>query len=256
MNQLHSKSVVVGIDGSKAAVNAAKWAVDEAISRQLPLRLVDVVGRSQAQSESAQPSDWELECGETALYQADVAVQDVGRPVEVETVLLSGDPVQVLINESQDAALVCVGTDRRGWAAGKLLGATEAALATRAHCPVAIIRTNPDGTPSEPGVIAVVLNDEPDNDEVVHQAMEEGRRRNATVRQIDRRLDSWVRRYPDVPVQVVAAGTGMKSSENHSSAIELAVVGRADADQIAELAIPNCHPIVGYPDCSVLIIRD
>jgi nucleotide-binding universal stress UspA family protein len=239
MNHLQAESVVVGVDGSHAAVSAAKWAVDEAISRQLPLRLVHVVGRKEAQSESAstQPSDWELEIGEIALYQAEVAVQDVGRPVEVETVLLSGDPEQVLINESQDAALVCVGTDRRGWAADILLGTTEAALATRAHCPVAIIRTNPDGTATEPGVIAVVLNDEPDNDQVVHYAIEEGRRRNATV-------------------QVVAAGTGVKPSENHSSAIELAVVGRADADQIAELATPNCHPIVGYPDCSVVVIRD
>ena len=192
----------------------------------------------------------------TALEQADVAVQDLGEPVEVETVVLSGGPESVLINESQDAALVCVGTDRRGWAADKVLGTTEAALATRAHCPVAIIRTNPDGTPAEPGVIAVVLNDEPDNHEVVHYAMEEGRHRNATVRQIDRRLNSWVRRYPDVPVQVVAASTGVRYSENHGSAIELAVVGRADADQIAELAAPNCHPIVGYPDCSIFIIRD
>jgi nucleotide-binding universal stress UspA family protein len=209
MNQLHSKSVVVGIDGSQAAVNAAKCAVGEAISRQLPLRLVHVVGRSQVQPASAQPSDWEP-----------------------------------LIDESQDAAPVHVGTDRRGWAAEKLLGATEAALATRAQCPVAIMQTNPDGTAAMPGVISVVLNDEADNDEVVHQAMEEGRRRNATVRQIDRRLNSWVRRYPDVPVQVVAAGTGTKSSENHSSAIELAVVGRADAAQIAGLATPYCHPIV------------
>ena len=256
MNPLHPKSVVVGVGGSQAAVNAAKWAVDEAISRQIPLRLVCVVGRTEAKSASAQPSDWELECGETAFYQADVAVQDVGEPVEVETVVLSGDPEQVLINESQDAALVCVGTDRRGWAADKVLGTTEAALATRAHCPVAIIRTNPDGTAAEPGVIAVVLNDEPDNDEVVHYAMEEGRRRNATVRQIDPRLNSWVRRYPDVRVQVDAAGTGVKSSESRSSAIELAVVSRADADQIAELAAPNCHPIVGYSDCSVLVIRD
>jgi nucleotide-binding universal stress UspA family protein len=242
MNQLHSKSVVVGIDGSQAAVNTAKWAIDEAISRQVPLRLVHVVGRKEAQpqSASAQPFDWELERGETALYQADIAVQGVRKPVDVETVLLSGDPEQVLINEAQDAALVCVGTDRRGWAADKLLGTTEAALATHAHCPVAIIRTNPDGTPAEPGVIAVVLNDEPDNDEVVRKAMEEGRRRNATVRQIDRRLNSWVRRYPDVPVQVVAAGTRVRSSENRSRTIELAVVGRADADQIAEQLPSNC----------------
>ena len=196
MKQLQSKSAVVGIDGSQAAVNAAKWAVDEAISRQIPVRLVHVVGRKEAQSASQDISDWELECGETALAQADVAVQDVGRPVEVETVLLSGDPEQVLINESQDMALVCVGTDRRGWAADKLLGTTEAALATRAHCPVAIIRTNPDGTSAKPGVIAVVLNDEPDNHDVVHQAMEEGRRRHATVWRLDRRVGSWIRRYP------------------------------------------------------------
>ncbi|KBZ62266.1 universal stress protein [Mycobacterium colombiense] len=256
MNQLHSKSVVVGIDGSQAGVNAAKWAVDEAITRQLPLRLVHVAGRRRSRSTAAPPSDWEVEAGETALYQAEVAVHGVGKPVEVETVLLSGDPEQVLINESSDAALVCVGTDQRRWAIDKLLGATEAALATRAHCPVAIIRTSPDGTPAQPGVIAVVLNDEPDNEEVVHQAMEEGRRRNATVRQIDRRVNSWVRRYPDVPVQVVAAGTGSRSAENRSSAIELAVVGRADANHIAELGTPNYHPIVGYPSCSVLIVRD
>jgi nucleotide-binding universal stress UspA family protein len=233
-----------------------KWAVDEAISRQIPLRLVHGVGRSKAQSALACTCDWEVECGETALDQAEVAVQGVGKPVEVETVLLSGDPEQVLINESPDAALVCVSTGRRGWAADKLLGTTEAALATRAHCPVAIIRTSPDATAAKPGVIAVVLNDEPDDDEVVHQAIEEGQRRNATVRQIDRRLNSWVRRYPDVPVQVVAAGTRVKSSENRSSAIELAIVGRADADQIAELATPNCHPIVGSPDRSMFIIRD
>ncbi len=45
MSQLHAKSVVVGIDGSQAAVNVAKWAVDEAIDRQLPLRLVHVIPR-------------------------------------------------------------------------------------------------------------------------------------------------------------------------------------------------------------------
>jgi len=136
-----------------------------------------------------------------------------------------------------------------------LLGSTEAALAMGAHCPVAIIRTSPDGTTAEPGVIAVVLNDEPDNDEVVHFAMEEGRRRNAIVRQVDRRLNSWIRRYPDVPVQVVAAGTGPRAYENHSRAIELAVVGVAEADQIGDVVTPNCHPTLGYPDCSVLLVR-
>lgn len=253
MNQLDAKSVVVGINGSPAAVNAAKWTIEEALSRQLPLRLVYVIPRREGQSAPA--SEWELERAETALSQAECALQRTKKPVEIETAVLSGDPGQVLIDESQDAALICVGTSRRGWASDGLLGPTATALVADAQCPVAIIRTNSDGSPTELGVIAVVLNDEPDNDEVVHEAMEQGRRRHATVRQIDRRLNSWVRRYPDVHVQTVAAGTGVSTGEKRSGYIGLAVVGSADAAEIAGLATPNCHPIVGYPDCSVLVVR-
>ncbi|KZS58617.1 universal stress protein [Mycobacterium kansasii] len=255
MSQPDPKSVVVAVNGSQAAVNAAKWAIEEAGGRQLPLRLVYVIPAPDVQGGSAQNSEWELERAERALYQADGAIQGEGRPVETETAIRSGDPAQVLIGESQDAALICVGTARRGRAADGLLGPTAAALVTGAHCPVAIVRTNPDGSPTKLGVIAVVLNDEADNDEVVHQAMEEGRRRHATVRQIDRRLNSWVRRYPDVPVQIVAAGTGAKAAERHGSAIDLAVVGETDAEQLPELATLNCHPILGYPDCSILVVR-
>jgi len=258
MNVLDAKSVVVGVNGTQAAVNGAKWAIDEAMSRQLPLRLVYVIGDREVPDRSA--SDWELGRAELALRQTESAVQSAahaeGKFVEIETAVLAGDPAQVLIDQSLEAALVCVGTARRGWASDGLLGPTAAGLVARAHCPVAIIRTNPDGSPTKLGVVAVVLNDEPDNDEVVHQAMEEGRRRHATVRQIDRRLHSWIRRYPDVPVQTVAAGTGMSSAEKPGGAIELAVVGSADADKLAGLAVPNCHPIVGYPDCSVLVVRD
>jgi nucleotide-binding universal stress UspA family protein len=253
MDQLHCKSVVVGVDGSQAAISAAKWAIDEAISRALPLRLVHVIPRAEACG--PQPSDWEVECGELALCQADGAVHGMGKPVEIETALLSGDPEQVLINESQDAALVCLGTGKREWGSDELLGPTAAALAARARCPVAIIQSDSEVPPTQGGVIAVVLNDEPDNDEVVHHAMEEGRLRKATVRQIDRRLSGWVRRYPDVHVELVAAGAGVKVTENHSSAIDLAVVGQADANEIAGLRALNCHPIPGYPGCSVLLVR-
>lgn len=43
MNDKHALSaVVVGIDGSPAAIHAAQWAIGEAISRSVPLRLVYV----------------------------------------------------------------------------------------------------------------------------------------------------------------------------------------------------------------------
>jgi nucleotide-binding universal stress UspA family protein len=35
--------IVVGIDGSQAAIRAAEWAADEAVSREVPLRLVEVI---------------------------------------------------------------------------------------------------------------------------------------------------------------------------------------------------------------------
>ncbi|OBA60558.1 universal stress protein [Mycobacterium sp. 1100029.7] len=252
-SQHEPAALQVGVDGSQAAIGAVKWAIDEAISRDLPLRLVHVIPRPQGHG--GQPSDGALDSGERALGQADSAVRGVSTHVEVETALLAGDPEEVLIDESRDAALVCVGAGKREQGSDEVLGRTAAALAARAHCPVAVIRSDPDKSPASGGVIAVVLDDEPDNDELVHRAMEEGRLRRATVRQIDRRLDSWVRRYPDVRVEVVAAGTVTKSLEIPSNTIDLAVVGQADAQHITELGELNCHPISGYPDCSVLLVR-
>src|SRR6185436_12732044 len=37
-----SAPIVVGVDGSTAALTAARWAIDEAISRDVPLRIVHV----------------------------------------------------------------------------------------------------------------------------------------------------------------------------------------------------------------------
>ena len=150
--------------------------------------------------------------------------------------------------------MICVGAPSPDRSAGKLFGSAAAALAERAHCPVAIIRSDPDGSLCNDGVVSVVLDDKPDNDAVVHLAMHEGRLCYAIVRQVDRRLNNWVGRYPDVHVETVAAGTGCRygdSSHQHAG-VQLAVVGQADADKIDTLAVPHCHPIVDYPACSVL----
>lgn len=248
-----SKSVIVGIDSSLAAVNAAKWAVAEATSRGLPLRLVYVIPVGEPPPAGAmQP---EPESAETALLRAQYAVHALRKSVDVETVLLRGDPDCVLIDESRDAAMICVGSKPLGY---EPLSPIPAALAQRAHCPVAIIRTDITDI-YEPhihgGLIVVGLDDEPDNEAVVHIAMQEGRLRGATVRQIDGRVDSWVRRYPDVPVEIVAPGIGPRNKDNHDSAIQLAVVGPADADEITRLVIPDIHPILGYPDWSMLVVR-
>ena len=250
-----SKSVVVGIDGSQAAINAATWAVDEAVSRGVPLRLVHVSPAKLARRPPGQDFACAVGHAASALYRAEMTIQDMGKPVHVETAILRGRPECVLIDESRGAAMMCVGSEGRGPCARMPLGSTAAALAKHAHCPVAIVRTG--GAPqTDSGWIAAVQNDEPDNDAVVHRAMEEGRLRRAPVLLIDRRLDSWVRRYPDVHVQTVAARQrGTRRDENRSDSIQLAVVGSADAEHVARLVWPDYHPVLGDANRSVLLVR-
>jgi nucleotide-binding universal stress UspA family protein len=252
--QARTQSVVVGIDGSQAALDAATWAVAEAISRGVPLRLVHVSPATHARRPPAEERPWDVERAETALYRAETAINDTGKPVQVETAIRRGRPDCVLIDESRDAPLVCVGSEGKGPCARTPLGSTAAALAKHSHCPVAIVRAG--GAAHTSGWIAAVQNDEPDNDAVVHRAMEEGRLRKAPVLLIDMRLDSWVRRYPDVHVQTVAARQReTRCDENRSNSIQLAVVGSADAEHVAQLVWPDYHPVLGDDNRSVLLVR-
>jgi nucleotide-binding universal stress UspA family protein len=251
----HGRSVVVGIDGSQAALDAAAWAVAEASSLGVPLRLVHVSEEKRACRSTVDTVARDAELIASAQYRVEMTAHDLGRTVHIETAVVRGRPDCALIDESRTAALVCVGTAGRGPCAHIPLGPTAAALAKHAHCPVAIIRSG--GAPSaDTGWVAAVQNDDPDNDAVVHRAMEEGRLRRAPVLLIDMRLDSWIRRYPDVHVRTVAARrAGTRRDDSHGDSIQLAVVGSADAEHLARLVWPNYHPVLGDAARSVLLVR-
>ena len=91
------KAVVVGIDGSKEAILAATWAVDEAIARDVPLRLVYI-----------NPADspghgFRTAMAELALRVAAKSVAEQEKPVKVETVLLTGRRGEGLRGEGSDS---------------------------------------------------------------------------------------------------------------------------------------------------------
>jgi nucleotide-binding universal stress UspA family protein len=239
-----SGPVVVGVGGSVAARAAAAWAVAEAYHRGVPLRLVSVID-----------DDTHREEAEYALRLARGAAENQAMTVPVEEVIRHGHTVAVLLQESATATLICLGTSHR---IGTTIGVTATTLAQDAHCTVAIIHADGHAEARDGGVITVVLDDAPDNDAVVCQAMREARLRRATVRQIDRRLDSWVRRFPDVHVDVVAAGTGRSArqqGDQERDRPEMAVLGQAEAPRLVGLSSPNCHPILRYPDCSMLFVH-
>jgi nucleotide-binding universal stress UspA family protein len=266
-------AVVVGIDGSQAAIHAAEWAVDEAISREVPLRLVEVIPERVEPAPLASVGNvrMEVEYGQTALRIACAAVEAAGKPVKVETAVIEGDPAAVLIAESRDAEMICVGSVGIGRFAKALLGSTAAELAEAAHCPVAIIRSQRRQLKPHSALIVVAVDDSPDSDDVVEQAIEEARLRDAPVLalgvlrkdsgdmpcdELNRRVQGWSQRHPGVKIYAGNTRTDIADFVAiMDRTVQLAVIGSAYADQVARLLGPHRHPILGHAECSILVVR-
>ena len=269
MNQARNW-VVVGIDGSDAAVNAAKWAVAEAVSRDIPLRLIHAMPQRQP-GEPAGEKSLDIEYGETVLRSASAALHAIGEQVKIESDLVDGSPASVLIDESRHAALVCIGSIGIGHVARKVLGSTAERVAQNARCPVAVIRSNREAEEVPSGSIAVVVDESPDNDAVLEYGFKEARLRDAPIlalgvwrwglgkipcRQLDDRLGRWVAQYPEVHVRPAAARHGAAHFlSGTTESVQLAVVGSSDADNIARMVGP-ITPHFGHEGCSVLVVRD
>ena len=263
--------VVVGVDGSDAAIGAAEWAAKEAIHQDVLLRLVYVIQVADRPMRFGDDLSSEDDYAESSLRAARLAVEAIGLPVKIDTAVLYGDIDSALIAESSSATLICVGSVGIGRVANMVLGSTAAILAEEAHCPVAIIRRGDESPASEAGLIAVVVDDRPGNRDVVRCAMEEARVRQAPVLALCvgrralfgksrdrfyRRLDGLLRRYPDVRVEVATTRLSVtRYLQERIGAVQLVVIGSEDANWVMQLVGPQGLPIFRHADCSVLIVR-
>ncbi len=272
MNNPHSSErIVVGIDGSDAAINAAKWAVTEAVSRNIPLRLIHAIPERRADAAAGDES-MDIEYAQTSLRAADAALEAMGDPVKVECNIVHGSPETALIDESRHAAMICAGSVGIGWVARKVLGSTADAVARKAHCPVAIIRSNREGAEPDSGYIAVVVDESPGNDAVLDYGFQEARLRQAPIlamgvwrwgigevpyRQLDHRLGPWVSQYREVHVQPAAARRGIAEFlARTQESVQLAVVGSEDADKVTRMVGPITPHLFGHTGFSVLVVRE
>lgn len=263
-------AVVVGIDGSRAGVRAASWAVAEAVSRDIPLRLIAV---SESTAEDAQ----------AAVQAAAAAVGAAGAAVRIEVEVLSGSPTLALLEASRTAAMICVGAVGLRHLAHHRIGSTASALVASAHCPVAVIRGLDDGTgQTEPGWVVVEVDETPDSAAVLQCGVGEARLRSAPLRvlgawqsrytdvhdsqavaegnrlvraQLDRRLAEWKRRYPDLDVRPVAVhGSMLNYLSRNAASIQLVVVGARNSEGVGELLGPTGLAALHDTDCSVLVV--
>ena len=262
------KPIIVGIDGSRAAIAAVLWAVDEAISRTVPLRLISVIKQTHP---SPEDHARDLAHAEESLRKAQFAVEASGKIVKLETEILRGPAGPVLVEASRDAGMVCIGSVGIGRYARAILGSSATELAEKAHCPVAVIRTNRDQPAPEINWIVVRMVDAPGNDAIVKYAAWEAKLRRAPLLvlggrpeeltehadgEFERRVEDWRQLHPELRVHPITTEFAIASFLSiHDERIQLAVISGDEADQLAQLVGPSGHPLFRHPECSVLVVR-
>jgi nucleotide-binding universal stress UspA family protein len=140
--------IVVGIDESAHARKALDWAMREAGLRNTALTVMTVI--------SALASPWTgrpltVPNADEAVTHTREAVEELvaksagdltgPKPPSVTVNVFTGFPVQALVDASNDAELIVVGSRGTGGFSKALLGSVSNQIAHHAGCPVVIVHT-------------------------------------------------------------------------------------------------------------------
>lgn len=133
--------ILVGVDGSKHAVAALAWAVDDARLRGWHVHVISAWEFPHALNPVTMFTVQEEPFIADATHAVESAIAAVDADgVEMSTEVAEGRAAQVLLHESRSADLVVVGSRGRGEFAGLLLGSVSQYLVANARCSVLVHR--------------------------------------------------------------------------------------------------------------------
>ncbi len=135
--------IVVGFDGSETSSRAATWAADEARSQGRGLTLVHAILPPVTTGGLGVGLPPSLDLIEQLERQAKDQLDEYAGTfpdLDVRTLVSVGAPSAVMLEASESADLVVVGSRGRGGFTGLLLGSVGGQVAAHAACPVAVIR--------------------------------------------------------------------------------------------------------------------
>lgn len=249
-------AVVVGIDGSEAAVGAALWGIDEAVARDVPLRLVYAIDPNEPIHKDATSFAHQLSIAETAVRSAFMAIEASEQPVKIEIEIVQEPPVDALIRASRSAVMMCLGATRHSCL--KRVGSTALALSASAHCPVAVLRGCDSVVRGEGGWVGVDLDRTGPRRAVVKRAMDEARLRRAPLRLLTQQHTDR-HETNDVAVDdgydfrtVQVSGSIVDYLNDHTQSVKLFMVGPDDLGQLDDAGRSVLHDT----GCPLLILRD
>lgn len=138
-----SATIVVGVDGSESALEAVIWAAKTA-ERQG--KTLSILGAFETQAAAYAPAlvipqeviDVIRTEAETSVQKAAAAAREVAPSITVNTKSQEGRPASLLVEESEHADLVVVGSRGLGGVKGLFLGSVGVDVAAHAKSPVLV----------------------------------------------------------------------------------------------------------------------
>jgi nucleotide-binding universal stress UspA family protein len=128
--------VVVGVDGSEGSNRALEWAAAEAARRGAILEAHTSYGQGYAFITSQEVH----QAMQHLLDEAANHIADLAAGVTFKGVVHEGSAAKFLIEASEGADLLVVGSRGLGGFSGLLLGSVSQQCSLHAHCPIVIVR--------------------------------------------------------------------------------------------------------------------
>lgn len=288
------RPVVVGVDGSTGSTYAVRWAARQAALWECPLRLVHAHTWPWIQQPylAGLPSHYRqalLSMADEWLRKAAGLAVEAVPEIAVSTELISATAAQLLVEESQRARLVVVGSRGLGGFTGLLAGSTAVALGAHAHCPVAVVRTlGENWVPPVSGSVVVGVDGSPSSEVAIAFAFEAASLRGARLvalhawvdvtvpdfvpmrpvrgwptvedderRLLAERLAGWQDKYPDVQVdRVIVQGRPAYNLLRAAEDAQIVVVGTRGRGGLRGLLLGSTsHAMLHHAPCPVVVAR-